>query len=47
LIVARHQIKQWRRDPQGHLEVILKCGKVLKVSKRLQKEVLEQLEYLG
>ena len=47
LIVARHQIKQWRRDFNGHLYVILKCKGVLRVSKRLQKEVLQQLEYLG
>lgn len=44
LIVARHQIKQWRRNSKGHLEIILKCNGVLKVSKRLQKEVLQQIE---
>jgi len=46
LIVARHQIKQWGRDSKGHLEIILKCNGVLKVSKRLQKEVLQQIELL-
>jgi len=47
LIVARHQIKQWRRGAKGHLEIILKCNGVLKVAKRMQREVLQQLELLG
>ena len=46
VIIARHQIKQWRRDSRGHVEIILRCDGVLKVSKRMQKEVLQQLELL-
>ncbi|NDC80442.1 MAG: DNA-binding response regulator [Verrucomicrobia bacterium] len=45
-IVARHQIKSWKRNPKGHLEIILKCGAVFLVSKRLQKDVQQQLELL-
>lgn len=46
-VVARHQIKSWKRGPKGNLEITLKCGASFPVSKRLQKEVLEQLELLG
>ena len=45
-VVARHQIKSWKRNPNGHLEITLKCGASFPVSKRLQKEVQQQLEYL-
>lgn len=46
-IIAAHQIKTWKRNPKGPLQVILKCGAVFNVSKRLQKDVLEQLELLN
>ena len=46
LIVARHQIQHWKRDPSGRIEISLKCGGVLKSSRRMQKDVVQQLELL-
>ena len=43
-IVARHQIKSWKRGPHGHLEITLKCGAIVGVSKRLRKGALEQIQ---
>jgi len=46
LLLARHQIQQWKRDPNGRIEITLKCGGVFKSSRRMQTEVLRQLELL-
>jgi two-component system LytT family response regulator len=47
VIVARHQVRDWERDSKGHLHINLKCGIAHKVSKRMQKDVLHQLELLN
>lgn len=45
-VVARHQVQSWKRDPKGHLALALKSGLIVNVAKRLQKEVLQQIELL-
>ena len=46
MMIARHQIKSWQRQTKRGLEITLKCGSTFQVSKRQQKEVLEQIELI-
>jgi two-component system LytT family response regulator len=46
-VIARHQIRAWQRDKQGHLIINLKSGADILVSKRSQKQVLQDLSLLG